>query len=98
MASRVDFGKRPKSSRRMTNGARSTTEARESFWEVIFPDFWSKTRKNPEKTPPEKHPEIDAEKVRKNMEKHAKNMLKVGPKSYDKTVKFREGGIWLKAF
>ena len=50
--------------------------------------FWSKSRKNPEKTPPEKHPEIDAEKVRKNMKNHAKNMQKVGPKSMEKRLNF----------
>ena len=38
------------------------------FFEVIF-DSWLKTRKSLEKTPPANHPEIDAEKIRKNIGK-----------------------------
>ena len=60
--------------------------------------FGSFPVKHPEKTPPKKHPEIDAEKVRKNMEKHAKNMLKLGQKSMEKRLTFEQGGICLKAF
>ena len=56
----------------------------------IFSSFLSKIWKIPEKTPPKKHPEIDVEKVRKTMETHAKNMLKLGAKSVNKLLNFRK--------
>ena len=58
--------------------------SRVMIWEAFGIHFRLKSRTSPEKTPAEKHTEIDAEKVRKNTEKRAKNMLKVGPHSMGK--------------